>query len=550
MTRPSAEQWSAALYQLRQAHAAGQRTTAMIRLVAGGLGVSERAVWLRLAGDVPAVEQRFRLSATDRAAYTDFRGNVTAVHRARTAVLAGRSTAAGLTIADELAAGWAGAEPVSLRTLQRAFAAELTPAQAAAAAGGDRARRAKLVYLRRAATFRNQVWEGDHKNLPIMVLPPRGPASSPWVTMFVDDATRVIIGWAIALTPHAGTVLTAMRMGMLPDDTGPGCGVPGMLRLDHGLEFAAASVRDAAHALGVEMAVMPSYHPNAKGKIERANRSVDQILLSMLPGFLEGPRELSGRLSGPLDDRPAARARYESSAARGADPGNLPMRWTVFVDRFAAWVSWYNNEHQHSGIGSRTPAQAWAQDPTPLRLMPEDELRHLLLADAGRTVQADGIHFRNLVYVCPAGLLRERRGQRVRLRYMPHDDRFVHVYLDGQYLSTCYPDNALSDEQAEQFYAAARAAERAAAADKRTARRRGRRRLATLDAAGAPVTESRLVSPADAAALPGRLPAGDGGHLLRHRASTSLLGIGPAVPLDDPVALDDLLTDDEGDRIW
>lgn len=318
MTRPNAEQWGAALHQLRQAHTAGQRTTAMVRLVAAGLGVSERAVWLRLAGDAPAAEHGFQLSPTDRAAFTDFRGNVTAVHRARTAVLAGRRTAAGLAIADELAAGWAGAEPVSLRTLQRAFAAELTPAQAAAAAGGDRARRAKLVYLRRAATWRNQVWEGDHKNLPVMVLPPRGPASSPWVTMFVDDATRVITGWAIALTPHAGTVLTALRMGMLPDDTGPSCGVPGMLRLDHGLEFAADSVRDAAHALGVEVAVMPAYHPNAKGKIERANRSVDQILLSMLPGFLEGPRELSGRLSGPLDDRPAA-----VPAVLGGDVGEV-----------------------------------------------------------------------------------------------------------------------------------------------------------------------------------------------------------------------------------
>ncbi|WP_320068716.1 hypothetical protein [Micromonospora sp. RTGN7] len=78
----------------------------------------------------------------------------------------------------------AGAELVSLRTLQRAFAVELTPTQAAA--DGDRARRAKLVYLRRAASYRIQVWEGDHKNLPIMVLPPRGPASTAWVTMFVD----------------------------------------------------------------------------------------------------------------------------------------------------------------------------------------------------------------------------------------------------------------------------------------------------------------------------------------------------------------------------
>lgn len=206
----------------------------------------------------------------------------------------------------------------------------------------------------------------------------------------------------------------------------------------------------------------------------------------MLPGFTEGPRELNGRLSGPLDDRSAARAGYEQEAADGADPAGLPLRWSVFVEQFAAWVTWYNIEHIHRGVGGRTPSEAWAEDPTPLRLVPEEELRHLLLADVGRTIQADGIHFRNLVYVCPAGLIRERRGQRVRLRYMPHDDRFVHVYLDGKYLTTCYPDNALSDDQAEQFYAAARELKRAAAADKRAARRRGRRRLTALAGARNP----------------------------------------------------------------
>ncbi|MFC4009951.1 hypothetical protein ACFOY2_22165 [Nonomuraea purpurea] len=42
------------------------------------------------------------------------------------------------------------------------------------------------------ATFRNQVWEVDQKNLPIVELPPpRGKAITPWVTMFLDDATRL-----------------------------------------------------------------------------------------------------------------------------------------------------------------------------------------------------------------------------------------------------------------------------------------------------------------------------------------------------------------------
>jgi len=534
--RPGAEEWDAALFQLRQLREAGQLTTAKVRQVAEALGVSERSVWRRLAR--PAAPPRgFRLSETDRAAYVDFRGNIAAVHRARAAAIAGETTVAGVPIGEDLLAGWAGAAPVTERTLQRAFAAELTPAARAAAASGERARRAKLVYLRRRATFRNQVWEGDHKNLPILVLPPRGAACTPWVTSFVDDATRTITGWAISTTPHAGTVLTALRMGILPNEAGPACGVPGMLRLDRGLEFAADAVTAAAGVLGVEVNLLPPYQPHGKGKIERVNRTVDQIFLSMLPGFTEGPRRLNGRLSGPLDDRQSARVRYgEAAEEPGADPATLPMRWDTLVARFGTWVAWYNTQRKHSRLRGRTPAEAWAEDPTPLHEVPEEVLRHLLLAEATRTVNGDGIYFRNLIYADPTGALRERRGTKVQIRYMPHDDRFIHVYLNGAYLTTCHPDNALSDEQTEQFYAAARAQARAAAAEARAATRRARRRLAVLAAdTGTDAVSVRRISAGEAA----RYQPHPGSDDLRRDASTSLLGLHPAAPLPDPIPLEE-----------
>ena len=101
MARPNAEQWSAALHRLREAHETGQCTTALIRLVADGLGVAERAMWRRLAAQPPVDPARFRLSQTDRAAYVDFRGNVAAVYRARQAALAGRMSVAGVPIPEE-----------------------------------------------------------------------------------------------------------------------------------------------------------------------------------------------------------------------------------------------------------------------------------------------------------------------------------------------------------------------------------------------------------------------------------------------------------------
>ncbi|EEP69782.1 transposase [Micromonospora sp. ATCC 39149] len=535
MPRPSAQQWDAALHQLAELRTAGQLTGQHVATVAVGLGVTERSVWRRLAQPAEQFRRGFQLSQTDRDALADYRGNVAAVFRARQAALRGDTTAAGLPIHPQLLAGWAGAPPVTRRTLERAFAAEVTPAQREAVRHGERARRAKLVYLRRRGSHRNQVWEGDHKNLPILVLPPRGPACRPWLTMFLDDATRVITGWAIATTPHAGTVLTALRMGMLPDAASPAHGLPGMLRLDQGLEFASDAVTTAMGTLAVEVLRLPPFQPHKKGKVERSVRTVDQMLLSALPGFTEGPREASGRLTGPLDDRVKARHAYADAAA--ADTAAVvPLRWEVLVKLFADWVRWYNFEHRHSQLGGRAPAQAWAEDPTPLRHAPEQHLVHLLLADEARTVGGNGIRFRNLHYADPSGKLRERRGTAVRIRYMPHDESFLHVYLDGQYLTTCHPDTMLTDAQQAQYDQAVREQARQAAADKRSATRRARQRLRVLSDADQTTTtaSSGAVSLADreAAARARRRPATP--------TSTSLLGLVPPAPLEDePVDLDD-----------
>jgi putative transposase len=70
------------------------------------------------------------------------------------------------------------------------------------------------------------------------------------MTTVLDDATRALAGWAITLTPHAGTVLTAIRMGLVHDaERGLFGAVPAMVRIDRGLEFASAAVSEALKAL-------------------------------------------------------------------------------------------------------------------------------------------------------------------------------------------------------------------------------------------------------------------------------------------------------------
>jgi putative transposase len=97
------------------------------------------------------------------------------------------------------------------------------------------------------------------------------------------------------ITPHAGSVLTALRMALTHDpDRGPYGAVPAGIRVDRGLDFAAEPVRDVMAALAVKTNRLPARTPHRKGKIERLHRTIETTLLCGLPGFTKGPRDMAG----------------------------------------------------------------------------------------------------------------------------------------------------------------------------------------------------------------------------------------------------------------
>ncbi|MEU1485799.1 Mu transposase C-terminal domain-containing protein [Streptomyces sp. NPDC005752] len=492
-----------------------------MRTVAASLDVSERTVWRWLsppgtAG--PAERPRYMLSETDREAFAFYRGNVAAVVRARRAVTAGDGTTAGAPVPEFLAAGWARARTVPERTLYRAFATELPPAERAAWRTGESGRRAASVYLRRPDALRGRCWEMDHKQIPLVVLPPKGKAICPWITTVVDDGTRALLGWAVAVTPTSATVFTAMRMAMLHEpDLSPFGAVPERVRIDRGLEFAADAVKASLGTLAVVVHRLPAFTPHRKGKVERLNLTIEQMLISQLPGFTGGPRDTGGKLYGPVKDSVAAK-----EAAEGQDDG--PMRIERFVARFVAWARWYNTERPHRMLGGRTPLQAWTDDQAPLRRIGAEQLRHLMLAGTERVIAKDGINFRSLAYVAPE--LYGRGGQRVQIRYMPHDDRTIEVYDGAKHLCTAYPTGQLTPAQTDEFRAHASAEAKRLGAERSKAAKRARRELAVMNGDGAAPAESRPVTATDGRARTQR----DRDQALAARASTTLLG------LTDPTA--------------
>jgi len=209
---------------------------------------------------------------------------------------------------------------------------------------------------------------------------------------------------------------------------------------------------------------------------ERANRTVDQELLSGLPFYTEGPRAANGKLYGP-------------DAA--------PMTLALFVEAFAEWVTAYNTTRPHSALGGQTPLHRWEADPTPIQEVPAGQLRWLLLADAERSIGRDGIHFGGHTFI--AAGLNGRAGQRVQVRYTPHDMRQIEVFDGDTWLCTACPQDALPESERDAVLARRRADAAELGRRQRQASRRARARLAPVTAPGEP-EETTVISAADARA--------------------------------------------------
>ncbi|MDP1846536.1 MAG: hypothetical protein Q8K79_01990 [Solirubrobacteraceae bacterium] len=263
----------------------GELRPGEIRAAAARAGVGERTLWRWIAAGRPLERgrpspRRLVLTPELRDAYLRRGGNVSAVWRE---------------------ARERGFEPPPLRTLQAAFARELSPAERASARRGEAGRREHGLYLRYEAPHRNAVWQGDHKQLPALVVPPgRRRGRRPWVTLFLDDFSRVSwagrsrcspvppkcwsrcaprSSWTQTATPSAGS--RAGCGGITGWSSPPGRSSRGAL------------------ALGIDVDPARPYAPHEKGKIERLHRTITNGFVAGLPTWTGGPRDHRGQLDTP-----------------------------------------------------------------------------------------------------------------------------------------------------------------------------------------------------------------------------------------------------------
>ena len=258
----------------------GHLSPEVIRDAAKGLGVHPRTVRRYVfEGRTPSGERpRHVASGREVEAYFENNGNL---HRAY----------------EQLRR--AGVPVPSRRTFERALQRQLRPDELAFAREGEGGRRRHQLYLNWEPEHRNEVWEVDHKLLDVWVLPDHRSSKlvRPSLIVFIDGATRGIMGYALSFSHTADDALAALQHGVsLDPDIGPFRGVPDVVRFDNGLEFLSIAFTDALRLLGSQPWAADPYTPYQKGKVERLNRTLAEEFCAWLPFSTKSPRSANPKV--------------------------------------------------------------------------------------------------------------------------------------------------------------------------------------------------------------------------------------------------------------
>ena len=461
---------TAAVQRLLDLDARSELTSAHVRLVAEALGKSERTVWRWLS----AARAEGRYGRIRAARFT-----VTPEVRTLLALWGGNASRVHADLVERARFDPASGPVPSLATLHRAIRRDLTAGERAGLRQGEAARRVHDVFAKRPPTHRNAVWEGDHKRVPVEV-DVEGELACPWVTWFIDCATRVIVG--VAVTPHAPSrdaVLASLRCAIdRRAPYGPAGGLPGAIRVDRGKEFLCRTVTAAMGSFAVAVVDLPPYTPHLKGTVEALNGAAEEMHFAVLPRYLH---------------------RQKLTGGKSADPDAPALTFEAFVAGLLDWVCWWNNQHQPAGLHGKTPLGAWKADATPLTDAPPEQLAHFSLESDGREriITSHGLRWHRRDYI--ADWMVGRTGDRVTIRHLPHHDDVIEVFgTDGKHLGSACLAEAATTEQIRALKAARAASARRLRADLKAAEKLRRERFKAQTVAG-PAERRRTPARSEAA---------------------------------------------------
>ena len=284
-----------------------------------------------------------------------------------------------------------------------------------------------------------EVIQIDHTLADIIVVDEqyRLPIGRPWLTLAIDVATRVIVGFYVSLeAPSSTSVALCLSMAVLPKEQwlkhrGLECiwpiwGLPKAVHADNGADFTAAALRRGCDEHGMKLILRPIANPHYGGHIER------------LIGTLMGRVHL---LPGTTGSNPQDRGDYPSESEARLTMAELEQ-W------LALEICEQYHRREHKGLG-RSPLSAWQQTMSNdnfVRSLPEqpDQFTVSFLPFEQRKLRRDGIHMFHIRYwdnVLPALV---KPGNPFLVRYDPRNLSKVWVTgPDQRYHAIPYADLSL-----------------------------------------------------------------------------------------------------------
>lgn len=291
----------------------------------------------------------------------------------------------------------------------RHIAQKIDPALLLLAHEGSKAynQQYELIY-RREASAPNKIWQADHTPLDIVLLDETGESRKPWLTIIIDDYSRVISGYFISFDPPCSIhVALALRQAIWRKSNPRWqiCGIPEILYSDNGSDFKSKHIKQVAIDLKIQLKNSIPGKPQGRGRVERFFLTVTQLLLMNLPGYTP-----------PKTTFPTATMTLEE--------------FTPLFEKFII-----ENYHQriHSTIGM-PPLVRWNENSFLPRLAESLEQLDLLLLTVvkPRKVRRDGIHFKTFRYMDIT--LAAFVGESVTIRFDPRDLAEIRVYHNDQFL--------------------------------------------------------------------------------------------------------------------
>lgn len=287
------------------------------------------------------------------------------------------------------------------------------------------------VFVIDGHTFKAKVRHPDH-----------GAPFAPELTVVLDAATRLIVGWSVNLSENVIAVGDALRHAVGQ------YGIPAILYGDNGAGETAKAmdcpIDGICARLGIDHRLGLPGKPQGHGIIERSWQTHAINAARKFGSFQGGDVD-----AGTFRKVAAVLAKEQRAIKRSEQTGEVVVltpkapTWKQFVDGIEVMVHEYNTQHRHRGLPKRTdgkhptPMEAFEAcfDPALQEKPSELELRTLFMPSVIRTAKRGQVQFFNQFYQAPDLMRRDIDGREVSVRYDIHNPNYVLIYtLGGEFV--------------------------------------------------------------------------------------------------------------------